>query len=396
MQLRLICALATAAALAPPAPRVASTPKRLKTRRILADDVILYAGDDELEGDAKVGSAGFRQLVGFRGAADTKDEPLWKIRIQLTKPGTWVPLIWGVACGAAASGNYRWPFISGTFAEGAEDFAKAATCMILSGPFLTGFCQTINDWYDKDLDAINEPYRPIPSGRITEEEVFQQVYFLLFGGLALAFGCDVWAGHNIIANPLNSVGLLACFGALVSYLYSAPPYKLKAEGWRGSFALGASYIALPWWCGQAMFGHVGEGAAGGELTPPVVVLTVLYSLAGLGIAIVNDFKSIEGDRELGLKSLPVAFGIDGAKYICAGLIDVTQIAVAVYLWTIGTKTYALVLGLLIAPQIGAQPQYLLKDPVKYDVKYQGTAQPFLVFGILTTALAVSQHPAALA
>ena len=396
MQLRLLCALATAAALAPPAPRLAKQPKRLKTRRILADDVILYAGDDELEGDAKVGSAGFRQLVGFRGAADTEDEPLWKIRIQLTKPGTWVPLIWGVACGAAASGNYRWPFISGTFAEGAEDFAKAATCMILSGPFLTGFCQTINDWYDKDLDAINEPYRPIPSGRITEEEVFQQVYFLLFGGLALAFGCDVWAGHNIIANPLNSVGLLACFGALVSYLYSAPPYKLKAEGWRGSFALGASYIALPWWCGQAMFGHVGEGAAGGELTPPVVVLTVLYSLAGLGIAIVNDFKSIEGDRELGLKSLPVAFGIDGAKYICAGLIDVTQIAVAVYLWTIGTKTYALVLGLLIAPQIWAQTQYLLKDPVKYDVKYQGTAQPFLVFGILTTALAVSQHPAALA
>ena len=60
-------------------------------------------------------------------------------------------------------------------------------------------------------------------------------------GLALAFGCDVWAGHDILANPLNSVGFLACFGALVSYLYSAPPYKLKAEGWRGSFALGASY-----------------------------------------------------------------------------------------------------------------------------------------------------------
>ena len=121
-------------------------------------------------------------------------------------------------------------------------------------------------------------------------------------------------------------------------------------------------------CGQAMFGHVGEGAAGGELTPPVVVLTVLYSLAGLGIAIVNDFKSIEGDRELGLKSLPVAFGIDGAKYICAGLIDVTQIAVAAYLFAIGLQTYALVLGLLIAPQIWAQTQYLLKDPVKYDVK----------------------------
>ena len=71
MQLRLLCALATAAALAPPAPRVASTPKRLKTRRVLADDVVLYAKGDELEGDAKVGSAGFRQLVGFRGAPET-------------------------------------------------------------------------------------------------------------------------------------------------------------------------------------------------------------------------------------------------------------------------------------------------------------------------------------
>jgi len=60
--------------------------------------------------------------------------------------------------------------------------------------------------------------------------------------------------------------------------------------------------------------------------------------------------------------------IDGAKYICAGLIDVTQISVAAYLFAIGLQTYALVLGLLIAPQIWAQTQYLLKDPVKYDVK----------------------------
>ena len=40
-------------------------------------------------------------------------------------------------------------------------------------------------------------------------------------------------------------------------------------------------------CLQALFG---------TLTPDVMVLTVLYSIAGLGIAIVNDFKSIDGDR----------------------------------------------------------------------------------------------------
>ncbi len=39
-------------------------------------------------------------------------------------------------------------------------------CMMMSGPFLTGYTQTINDWYDRDIDAINEPYRPIPSGAL--------------------------------------------------------------------------------------------------------------------------------------------------------------------------------------------------------------------------------------
>merc|ERR1711865_627125 len=84
----------------------------------------------------------------------------------------------------------------------------------------------------------------------------------------------------------------------------------------GSYALGASYISLPWWCGQAIFGTLDR--------PVYWVLPILYSIAGLGIAIVNDFKSIEGDRAMGLNSLPVAFGVDGAKYICAGSVTLTQ------------------------------------------------------------------------
>mmetsp|Transcript_11239 Transcript_11239/g.39625 ORF Transcript_11239/g.39625 Transcript_11239/m.39625 type:complete len:257 (-) Transcript_11239:102-872(-) len=249
----------------------------------------------------------------------------------------------------------------------------------------------MNDGYARARAAIREPYRPIPSGRITEDEVIAQIRVLLVGGLVIAAGLDFWAGHDVFANPLNSITAIAIFGSVVSYLYSAPPFKLKAEGWRGCLALGASYIALPWWCGQAMFGTVGAGAAGGELTLPVVVLTSAYSLAGLGIAIVNDFKSVEGDRALGLKSLPVEFGVDGAKYICAGLIDVTQLGVAAYVYAIGEQTYAYVLLGLILPQMAAQGAFLLKDPIKFDVKYQASAQPFLVFGLLTTALAIAHH-----
>ena len=69
----------------------------------------------------------------------------------------------------------------------------------------------------------------------------------------------------------------------------------------------------------------------GQLDRPVYfILPILYSIAGLGIAIVNDFKSVEGDRQLGLNSLPVAFGIDGAKWICAGSVTLTQLGVAGY------------------------------------------------------------------
>ena len=207
-----------------------------------------------INAEAADGSAGVRQLLGVKGASGTTD--IWKIRLQLTKPVTWIPLVWGVMCGAAASGNYHW--IWNPFDEndrdvmlGLTDAAKGFVAMILAGPFLTGYTQTINDWYDREIDAINEPYRPIPSGAISENQVIAQIWVLLLGGLGIAYGLDVWAGHDV-----PTVLLLSIFGSFISYIYSAPPLKLKQNGWAGNYALGASYISLPWWCGQAVFGEL--------------------------------------------------------------------------------------------------------------------------------------------
>jgi chlorophyll/bacteriochlorophyll a synthase len=202
--------------------------------------------------EAEDGTSGVRQLLGVKGAS--AETNIWKIRLQLTKPVTWVPLVWGVMCGAAASGNYHWiwnPFDPNDrdVVLGLTDAAKGFVAMILAGPFLTGYTQTINDWYDRDIDAINEPYRPIPSGAISESQVIAQIWVLLLGGLGIAYGLDVWAGHDI-----PTVLLLSIFGSFISYIYSAPPLKLKQNGWAGNYALGASYISLPWWCGQAVFG----------------------------------------------------------------------------------------------------------------------------------------------
>jgi chlorophyll/bacteriochlorophyll a synthase len=163
-----------------------------------------------------VGDRGARQLLGLKGASDSDELPLWKIRLQLCKPVTWIPLIWGVACGAAASGNYHTfnPFGENPEALSvyAEDALKAFTCMILSGPILTGYTQTINDWEDREIDAINEPYRPIPSGAITEEQVIQQIWGLWTAGCALAAGLDVWAGHSDF-----EILKLTLFGKPLSY-----------------------------------------------------------------------------------------------------------------------------------------------------------------------------------
>jgi chlorophyll synthase len=299
----------------------------------------------------------------MKGAGETRT--LWKIRLQLMKPVTWIPLIWGVICGAAASGSFQWRW---------PDVLASLACMVMSGPLLAGYTQTLNDFYDREIDAINEPYRPIPSGAIPLGQVKVQIVVLLLAGLAVAWGLDLWAGHS---TPV--LLLLALGGSFVSYIYSAPPLKLKQNGWLGNYALGASYIALPWWAGQALFGH---------LTWTTALLTLAYSLAGLGIAVVNDFKSVEGDRALGLRSLPVVFGTERASWISAAMIDGFQLAMVAVLIAIGQHLAAVLLVLLIVPQITFQDIWLLRDPVAFDVKYQASAQPFLVLGMLVTALAI--------
>ena len=306
-----------------------------------------------------------KQLLGIKGASETSS--IWKLRIQLMKPITWIPLIWGVICGAAASGNFEWTF---------SNVLASLACMLMSGPLLAGYTQTINDFFDKEIDAINEPNRPIPSGKISIKDVKIQIWVLLIAGLIVAFLLDLYAKHNF-----PSVLLLALGGSFVSYIYSAPPLKLKQNGWLGNYALGASYIALPWWAGQALFG---------KLTIVTALLTLAYSLSGLGIAVINDFKSVEGDSKLGLNSLPVAFGIKNASRISAGLIDIFQLAMVVVLVIIGQHLASVIWVLLVIPQITFQDMWLLRDPLKFDVKYQASAQPFLITGMLVTAIAIGQ------
>ncbi|MCV5746148.1 UbiA family prenyltransferase, partial [Escherichia coli] len=74
---------------------------------------------------------------------------------ELLKPITWFPPMWAFGCGVVASGlpaGERWQVV--------------LLGVLLAGPLVCATSQAVNDWFDRHVDAINEPQRPIPSGRM--------------------------------------------------------------------------------------------------------------------------------------------------------------------------------------------------------------------------------------
>jgi chlorophyll synthase len=212
---------------------------------------------DNDDDDGHLWNSETRQILGLKNPAETTE--LWKIRLQLAKPISWVPLSVLVLCGAIASGHFQWNSNSDTMMMIDHALIRVIAAMILAGPCSEGFAQTINDWYDRDIDAINEPYRPIPAGKITPAQVWEQLLALFLVGIAIAVGLDATASASTLPEQGSSsnfpmVTAIAIVGYIISYLYSAPPVKLKQNGITGDLAICICYIAFPFWVGQAVFG----------------------------------------------------------------------------------------------------------------------------------------------
>ena len=199
------------------------------------------------------------------------------------KPITWFPPMWAFSCGVIASGETlldKWKII--------------ILGLILAGPMVCASSQAINDWFDKEVDAINQPERPIPSGRIPGS-----------WGLVIAI---IWSILSlIVASFLGIWGFIAASIALfLAWAYSMPPIRLKTNGWFGNAACGLSYEGIAWVTGAAVM-------AGGSFPESrSILLALLYSVGAHGIMTLNDFKSIEGDKKMGINSLPVKLGVKKA------------------------------------------------------------------------------------
>ena len=277
--------------------------------------------------------------------------------LELLKPVTWFAPMWAYGCGIVSSGvslqNHWWTL-----------FAGIALC----GPLVCGTSQACNDWYDRHVDAINEPNRPIPSGRIPGRWGLYIALLWTALSLLVAYSLGMWVFYATIV------------GLVVAWAYSAPPFRLKLNGWWGNSAVGLCYEGLPWFTATAAM-------LVSRPPPEVIYLALLYSAGAHGIMTLNDFKAVEGDRQMGIGSLPVRLGQANAAKLACVVMALPQIIVISLLLNWNRPIYAAVVALSLALQILCMMR-LVKDPKKYAPWYNGTGVTLYVLGMLASAIAI--------
>jgi chlorophyll synthase len=277
---------------------------------------------------------------------------------ELLKPITWFPPMWAFSCGVVASGvplAQVWPLL--------------VVGVLLAGPLVCATSQAVNDWFDRHVDAINEPDRPIPSGRMPGR-----------WGLGIAIA---WTALSLaVATVLGPWGFgAAVLGLVLAWMYSAPPFRLKANGWWGNLACGLSYESLAWATGAAVM----AGGAMPDLRS--LLLALLYGLGAHGIMTLNDFKAIEGDKRMGVRSLPVQLGADGAARFACWAMAVPQLGVIALLVAWDRDLHAAAVAVLLVAQ-SVLMRWFVAKPIERALYYSGFGVPIYVTGMMVAAFAL--------
>jgi chlorophyll synthase len=295
-------------------------------------------------------------------ATTSRSLPQPRAMLELIKPITWFPPIWAYLCGAVSSGvplSGNWPLV--------------ILGMVLAGPIVCGMSQAANDWCDRHVDAINEPDRPIPSGRIPGRWGLWIALAMTALSLAVGWMLGPWGfGATLV-------------GVLAAWAYSVEPIRLKKSGWWGPGLVGLSYEGLPWFTGAAV---LLAAAPRFEL----VAIAFLYAFGAHGIMTLNDFKALEGDRQHGVRSLPVVLGPEVAAKIACTVMVMAQAVVIALLFIWGMPYHAVAIMALVLAQIVAMER-LFQDPKRYAPWYNGTGVVFYVSGMMISAFALRALPA---
>jgi len=274
--------------------------------------------------------------------------------LTLLKPITWFPPMWAYLCGAISTG-----------AATSGHWLGLALGIILAGPIVCGMSQAANDWCDRHVDAINEPYRPIPSGRIPGKWGLWIAIFMSGAAAIIGLALGPWGfGATLVA-------------IAAAWAYSAEPVRLKRSGILGPGLVGLSYESLPWFTGAAVL-------SAGAPSWPIVITALLYGIGAHGIMTLNDFKALEGDRQMGVNSLPVTLGPRRAALVAAWVMAIPQFIVILLMFHWDRPWFGFFITASLLAQIAAM-QILMQNPKERAPWYNATGVSLYVSGMMIAA-----------
>jgi len=247
--------------------------------------------------------------------------------LKLIRPFTLLAPFVGFLCGAVMAARGLPPLAS---------LLGAVAAVILNAA-----SNALNQYFDRDVDRINKPGRPLAQGIIS-------------GGEALGFSVILYAAALGLAALVNIRFLvIALLTAGITVLYSAPPVRLKARAFAANAAIAVPrglLLIVAGWSTVRSLRFAEPWFVGG-----------LFGLYVLGACTTKDFADVEGDQKHGINTLPVKYGPrTAARLICPFLVlPFLLIPVGVALGIV--SAYALPLCLL-AGWGGGISRLLLKKP----------------------------------
>ncbi|MEN3038249.1 MAG: geranylgeranylglycerol-phosphate geranylgeranyltransferase [Candidatus Kryptonium sp.] len=204
------------------------------------------------------------------------------------------------------------------FGKGNSDLFKLALFAGIAGALIDAGGNVINDYFDVEIDKVNKPSRPIPSGLISKRFALLLYFVLTISGL-------------FFASFLNEVAfLIAFFSVFVIFLYS---YKLKGVPLVGNFT-------VAFMTGLAF---VFAGSVVGNFKDSVFPFVFAF-LINFGREIVKDIEDMEGDRKAGIKTFPIVNGVEKSVFISVVVFVVLILSTFVpYFVGIYNRFYALII-----------------------------------------------------
>lgn len=243
--------------------------------------------------------------------------------------------------------------------------------------FITGFALTaasmvINDYYDREIDAINEPRRPIPSGVVRPIEALVFAAILTTLGFVTAY----------LANTAHSLPLLV---AVIAWsLFTLYTTVGKRSGLLGNFMVSAC-VAIPF-----IFGSVTIAA---EVKLNVLLFASMAFLSNTGREITKGIVDVEGDKTQNVKTVAVRFGEKGAV-VAAVLFFLSAVTLSPIPWLLGIVSFWFV-PFVAVTDIGliASSVMLLRDYSREKArKIKNTVLLWFVFGLLAFIFGLIRWP----